>query len=140
MKFLKTPVGFIVILDPGDEVFSTLTEFGAQHNITAASFQGIGAVENTTLGYYDLETKQYERLVFADRMELVSLLGNFSLLNNKPFVHCHAVISDRKHKAYAGHLFSATVSVVAEIFISTHPASIERKFDEPIGLNLIKLP
>lgn len=139
MKFQPTPCGYLVVLDRGDEVIGSLTFFAEQQKIRSGSLSGIGAVEKTTLAYYDLDVKQYLTREFLDRMELVSLNGNYAFLNGKPFVHCHAVISGRDYAACAGHLMKATISATGEIQVFVTPNEISRGLDVVTGLHLIQL-
>ncbi len=138
MKFQPTKYGYLLVLDLGDEVISSLTRFAEQQGIRAGSFTGIGAVEKSTLAYYDLDQKKYLTREFADRMELVSLNGNFAFLNGKPFAHVHVIISDRNYVVYAGHLMKATISVTGEIYVTLVENPISRGPDETTGLNLIQ--
>lgn len=138
MKFHTTTVGFLLVLDRGEEIIASLTEFAQQQYIRSGCFSGIGAVENTTLAYYDLDMKKYLAREFPDRMELVSLNGNFAFLNDKPFAHCHVTISGRDCVSYAGHLMKATISATGEIYITVTTNEIVRGLDEFTGLNLIQ--
>lgn len=137
MKYQPTQDGFVIVLDRGDEIISSLTQWAEQQKILSGFFVGIGAVENTTLAYYDLDLKRYLPREFPDRMELVSLKGNFTFLNGKPFPH--VVVSGRDFAAHAGHLMKATVSVTGEIFVTVTGNALTRGPDEATGLNLIQL-
>ncbi|MDD5543818.1 MAG: DNA-binding protein [Acidobacteriia bacterium] len=139
MNFQPTLYGFILILERGQEVMSSLTRFAEEQNIRSGSITGIGAVEKTTMAYFDLTQKKYLPQEFPISMELVSLSGNMALLNGKPFVHCHAVISGPDLVAHAGHLMKATISITGEIYITVMKNEIVRGPDEFSTLNLIKL-
>jgi len=139
MKFQPTHQGYLVVLVVGEEVITSLTQFAEQQKIRSGSFSGIGAVEKTTLAYYDLDLKKYLTREFPERMELVSLQGNYAYLNGKPFVHCHVVISGRDYVSYAGHLMKAIISGTGEIFVTVNVNEIDRGPDALTGLNLIQL-
>jgi predicted DNA-binding protein with PD1-like motif len=50
--------------------------------------------------------------------ELVSLQGNLALMEDgSPFTHIHATFADNDNVVHAGHMFEATVEVVAEIHL-----------------------
>jgi predicted DNA-binding protein with PD1-like motif len=115
-----------------------LKKLAAAESIGMASLAGIGAVKDVTLGYLDLDQKEYLKREFnGDSMELVSLAGNLALLDGEPVAHCHAVIGDREMRAFGGHLFQATVSVTVEIFLRVYEGEIVRQFDPNFGANLI---
>ena len=138
MKVKRTETGFLVVLDAGDEVIASLKKLAAAERIGMASLAGIGAVKDVTLGYLDLDQKEYLKREFnGDSMELVSLAGNLALLDGEPVAHCHAVISDREMRAFGGHLFQATVSVTVEIFLRVYEGEIVRQFAPNFGANLI---
>jgi predicted DNA-binding protein with PD1-like motif len=116
-----------------------LTRFAEEQQIRSGSISGIGAVEKTTLAYFDVAQKKYLPQEFPISMELVSLSGNYATLNGKPFAHCHVVISGPDLAAHAGHLMKATISVTGEIYITVTANEIVRGPDAISGLNLIQL-
>lgn len=140
MKARRTESGFLLVLDRGDEVIESLKEFAASERIGAAWLSGIGAVRDVTLGYLDLELKQYLRQELgAESMELLSLSGNLARLNSEPVAHCHVVVGDREMRTYGGHLFRAVVSVTVEMSVQVYEGEVARRFDEESGANLIAL-
>jgi hypothetical protein len=114
-----------------------LTAYLRQEKIEGGSVTGIGAVMNTTLGYFDLHTKEYRQRVFPEDMELVSLTGNITRVDGAPFVHAHAVLSGEDFVAHAGHLFSAEIAVTGELFITPAAVRITRALDQRTGLKLM---
>ena len=48
---------FVVILDPGEEAFATITGFAANQKIEAASLTALGAFSGATVGWFDLASK-----------------------------------------------------------------------------------
>ncbi|MHC4663140.1 MAG: PPC domain-containing DNA-binding protein [Planctomycetota bacterium] len=139
MKYWNEGNTFFLKLEKGDEVIESLVSFAAKEKIESATISGIGAIEQVTLGYFDVEAREYEQKDFPFSMELGALVGNITHLDGKPTVHAHATIGGPDLKAYTGHLFKGTVSVTGEILITKHPVKMERSFDEDIGLNLIDL-
>jgi predicted DNA-binding protein with PD1-like motif len=138
MKVRRNETGFLVVLDPGDEVVTSLIRLAAAERIGEASLTGIGAVRDVVLGYIDTDEKQYiRRELGPDSMELVSLTGNLALLKGEPFAHCHASVSDREMRVVGGHLFQAVTTVTVEIFLHVYEGEIERKYDPNSGANLI---
>jgi len=140
MKVRRNDTGFLVVLDPGDEVITSLIRLATAERIGEASLTGIGAVRDVVLGYIDPNQKQYiKRELGPDSMELVSLTGNLALLKGEPFAHCHAAVSDREMRTVGGHLFSAVTTVTVEIFVHVYEGEIERKYDPNTGANTISL-
>lgn len=140
MKVRRTETGFLVALDVGDEVISSLKRIAASERIGLASIQGIGAVRNAVVGYVDLDQKQYLKREFGpESMELLSMLGNMARLEGEPVVHAHVVLSDREMRSFGGHLFEATTSLTVEIIMRVFEGEVSRRFDPNSGANLLNL-
>jgi len=139
MKTKRTETGFLVVLDVGDEIVNSLKTLAASERIGLASLSGIGAVRNAVVGYLDLTQKQYLKREFGpESMELLSLLGNLTVLDGEPVVHCHVVLADREMKTFGGHLFEATTSVTVEMFVRVFEGEVPRQFDPASGANLMR--
>ena len=83
----------------------------------AAITSGIGRTRDTLYGYMN-EDGVYIRRQLNSPSDLVSLSGNISRTQDgKAFTHIHCCWSDDDNNVHAGHLFQATVHVVAEIHI-----------------------
>lgn len=121
----------------GERVIETLTAFCAEHGITSASFTAIGAVEQTSMGYYDLETRTYEFSDYPEVMEVVSMIGNVALVDGKPFLHVHAVFTDTSNQALGGHVQETVVAGTLEVFLTVYSEPMERQFDDETGLKLL---
>ena len=50
-------------------------------------------------------------------MELLSTQGNLAPGPDGPFTHLHTLMSDNDHLVHGGHLYHATIHVVAEIHL-----------------------
>ena len=124
-------------LNKGDEIVAKLTDFCRKNNIANGIVSAIGAVSSAELALYRLDDKKYFSKKFEEPLEICSLNGNIALLDNKPFLHIHAVLSNTRMTAFGGHLKSAIVSATCEVTISEFDSKIGRKYDENIGLNLM---
>ena len=130
---------FMLILSRGTPLLEALTDWVHEHKIEGGEISGIGAIENVELGYYDFHKKEYLSKIFNDDdYELLSLNGNITLRQGRPFCHCHATMSDRDYRVFGGHLFKAEVAITAEIFVRPLNLMPERSFDENIGLDLVR--
>ena len=69
-------------------------------------------------------------------VEFASASGSLGLVDGKPFVHLHAVVSDRECVPRAGHLFSAVTAATLEFVLFVAEQPIERTKDEATALNL----
>jgi uncharacterized protein len=57
----------------------------------------------------------------------------------RPFVHAHAVLSDKNGRTMAGHLIEATVFAAEIHLIELKGMNLERELDEETGLFLWKM-
>ena len=137
MKEFKLDSHYLLRLDKDEPLFSTLETWAQEKKLHGGYMKGIGALKDVELGFYHLDKKEYEKKVFEKEAELLSLDGNLSYKDGKPFFHIHAVLGNERFEAFGGHLFSANIAVTCEIqFIPIHE-KIERKYDEEIGLHLM---
>ncbi len=141
MKAKKTEKGHIIKLERGEELIATLTQYCADENIRNAIFQGIGAVERVKIGYYDLGKREYFFRNEPGVFEVASMQGNVALVEGKPFIHAHAVLSrcDGTLECIGAHIKEAYVAVTLEIFMTPLDSAVERKHDDSIGLKLLDI-
>jgi len=130
---------FVLVFDTGDAVTNDLLEFARKKKLHAASFTGIGAFERVTLGYFDLQKKDYARIPIDEQVEVVSLVGNIALGDDGPKLHAHVVVGKRDGTAHGGHLIDARVRPTLEIVLVETPAHLRRRSDPATGLALIDL-
>ncbi|MDP2650254.1 MAG: DUF296 domain-containing protein, partial [bacterium] len=89
MQYVKTGEGYILRLMRGEELFTALLAFAKKENVTAGVLNGIGAMADIEVGYYDLETREYSFKKLKEPLEVVSMTGNASLVDGEPFFHIH---------------------------------------------------
>jgi uncharacterized protein len=128
---------FVLVFDKGDEPISGLTEFAEEHGVSAAHFTGIGAFSDVTLGYFDRQAKDYERIPLQEQVEVLTLAGDIALEEGKPKVHAHVVVGKRDGTAHGGHLLEAHVWPTLEVVLSDSPAHLGKRFDPETGLALL---
>ena len=130
---------YALIFDRGDEVLSGLERFASEHGLTASRFTAIGAFERATLGYFDWDRKDYERIPVNEQVEVLSLLGDVALDRGKPKLHIHVVLGRRDASALGGHLLEAWVRPTLEVLLVDSPGYLKRECDPVSGLPLIKI-
>jgi uncharacterized protein len=140
VRVFPAPGGFFVRLDRGEDLLGKLTDFFVDERVGSAALSGIGAIEQTTLGYFDLARREYTRIDYPGSMELVSLAGNFAWAGDEPIIHAHAVISGPDGVAHGGHLFAARISATGEVMVWTSSERRQRALDAATGLRLISDP
>lgn len=141
MNIRDTERGYILKLSRGEKVIETLTNFCASRGIRSGAFTGIGAVKNATIGYYDLAARRYFFKGFPEDREVASMNGNIAMVEGKPYLHVHAVLSkmDDSLSCVGAHLKEADVAVTLEVFLTDYGVSVERRLDEEVGLKLLHI-
>jgi len=136
MKYRLEGNKVLVVLSKGDEIFKSLYKVVEELNIKFSWINGIGAADKITLGSYPSSLKKYIKKDFDNEFELASIMGNITIKEDAPFIHIHATISDEECNAFAGHLFSATITVTCEIILNISDKPIYRKECNEVGLYL----
>ncbi len=130
---------FVVVLDPGEEAVGCLLGFARDTGITGGELTGLGAFRDVTLGFFDLEAKDYEKIRIDEQVEVVSLVGNFATKDGEAKLHPHVVVAKRDGSAWGGHLLEAHVRPTLEVVVTEVPAHLCRKTDSATGLPLLSL-
>ena len=134
MNHITNDNKIILRIDRGEYINKTILDVANFYNLKFGWINGIGAIMDPELGYYDLEKKEYVKKKIAGDFELTSLVGNITLKDNNLFVHSHITFSDINFNAYGGHLFDCKIAVAGEFVISKSPMKIDRRYDEEVGL------
>lgn len=141
MRERDVEFGFVLKLEKGEEVISSIASFCDKRGIHGAIFTAIGAVDNFQVGYYDSGRREYFFRHESDEYEVASMNGNVALVDGKPFVHAHAVLAkcDATGAVLGGHVQEARVAITLEVFLTSLPTPLVREMDESIGLKLMSL-
>jgi len=135
MKSRAVAGGYLIRLEKGEKAMVSLVSFAEKHGIQCGILQGIGAVRDLELGYFDTAAGEYRRRRIQQTVEVVSLSGNISMLDGKPFIHAHIAVAGPDQKLLGGHFFGGVVAVTLEIFIRIIPGELTRKPDPAVGFN-----
>ena len=57
-EFKKFGNTFLIRINKGEEIVSTLKTFCIKNNVKLGTIQGIGAINSATFGFFNPETKQ----------------------------------------------------------------------------------
>ena len=131
---------FAVIFETGDDPVAGLTRFAEERKLGASAFTAIGAFSEATLGYFDWDKKDYERIPVKEQVEVLALVGDIALQDGRPKLHAHVVLGRRDGSACGGHLLAARVRPTLEVILTESPAHLRRRHDAASGLALIDIP
>jgi predicted DNA-binding protein with PD1-like motif len=136
-RYLKRGSTYVIRLEKGERIIESLEAFCRRKRIKAAFFQGIGTCRRAELGFFRLTEKRYSFRMLRGEYEIAALLGNVSLLGERPFVHAHIVLGGRDFASRSGHLKEAEVLATCEIFLLPWTGGLSRKIDRRTGLRLL---
>jgi predicted DNA-binding protein with PD1-like motif len=125
----KTPFGFMLVLEPGDELIRSLTAFARQEDIDGATVTGAGRVREVDLGIFDPLKNDFQRCLFRDHLELCSLTGTVPLLDGEPFPQLHGVFSRTDFTTIGGQIFEAICGELIEVGVYTMITPLVRKLE-----------
>ncbi|MFN7991088.1 MAG: PPC domain-containing DNA-binding protein [Candidatus Micrarchaeia archaeon] len=136
MEYKRTEREILIRLDDGDEIIASLKAVCGKENVASALVSGIGAARKAEIAHFDTKEKRYNTKKFEGMLEIVSLSGNITQLDDGPAAHLHIAISRHDYSTLSGHLMSAEVYPTCEIVLLPYSAKITRKHDGKTGLNL----
>lgn len=139
MDYRKFSQGYILRLDPGEEIVSSLTWLVEKEKIALASVSALGAAKDVTIGIFHTEEKQYHARRYQGDYEISALVGNVTRKDGEPYLHLHVTIGNPvTGEVHAGHLTSAVISATLELFLQVWEGEVGRKFSDTVGLNLLE--
>ncbi len=131
---------YVLIFDTGDEVMAGLLAFAREQRLAGSRFSAIGAFREATLGYFDWQKKDYQKIPIREQVEVLSLVGDIALdEKGEPKVHAHVVLGKADGSAHGGHLLSAIVRPTLEVLLTEAPKHLQRRHDPESSLALIRL-
>ena len=138
MEYKKFDKNIIVRIDKDEDIIEKIIDVTTLENIKLAYISAIGAVGKFTIGLFDTKEKKYFSNTYEGDFEIVSLTGSITLKEGQIYQHLHMSVADKNNSVYGGHLNSAIVSATCEMIIMIIDGTVDRKFDDNIGLNLLK--
>jgi predicted DNA-binding protein with PD1-like motif len=128
-----------LIFETGEEVMAGLTAFAHERQVASGRLTALGAFAEATLGYFDWQTKQYQKIPIGEQVEVLSLVGDVALdEHDQPHVHAHVVLGRRDGTTRGGHLLEARVRPTLEVMFTQSAPALRRRFDPASGLALIR--
>ena len=135
----RKPKTFAVIFDTGDEVMAGLKSFAREQRLSAGHFTAIGAFSAAVIGFFNLAKREYRRIPISEQVEVLSLLGDVTLVDGEPQLHAHVVLGKWDGTAHGGHLLQAQVRPTLEVILVESPRHLHRVHDVATGLPLIDI-
>ena len=103
----------------GDEVMSGMLRFAAAHPTAQAQLSGVGGVSSAVLAWYDPQVRAFKRIEVNEKCEVSGVTGTISTdAKGKPNVHLHLVLTRSDGSTVSGHLISAVINPILEVFVT----------------------
>ncbi|OUQ82285.1 PPC domain-containing DNA-binding protein [Flavonifractor sp. An100] len=139
MEYRKFNQGYVMRLDPGEEIVSCLTKLVDQEGVALGTVSALGAANDVTIGIFDTREKQYHSQRYQGQYEISALVGNVTRQEGRPYLHLHITIGNPvTGEVHAGHLSEATISATLELFLQVWDGQVDRTFSDTVGLNLLE--
>ena len=136
MNYKEDKDKFYLSIEKNEWVNDSILKLCCEQKMMFAWFNGIGAISDPELGYYDIDKKEYIKKIFSGHFEIVSLVGNMTIKDDKPFIHSHITLTDENFRAFGGHLFDCKISAAGEFIIFKGNELIKRTYNDSVGLSL----
>jgi len=131
---------YVVVLDAGEEAFSTLAAFATDNGLVAASVTAIGAFERATIGWFDVSNRDYRKIPVPEQCEVLSLIGDIAMGDDgKASLHLHAVLGLRDGSTRGGHFLEGIVQPTLEATIVEAVGHLRRRHRKELGIALIEI-
>lgn len=142
MKSIETRITRVIIgkIEPDEDLINSIINLVKEYKIKSGLVNCIGALKKITIGYFDIESKEYLTRTIEEYVELVSCIGNITFKDENPIIHLHASIGARDYSIIGGHLIQPSiVSITGEVFILEIDRKIKRATDPQFGLSLLAI-
>ncbi len=139
MRYFVLGSTYVVRLDPGEKIVETLAALCERDAIGGGFFNGLGAVAEAEIGHFDPAGNAYSWTTLSGPREIISLYGNITRVDGRPFIHAHIALGDNAFAVRGGHLKEAVVSVTCELTLTRFRDDIRRTRDEATGFSKLAL-
>ena len=138
MDYRRFDNTYVIRMERGEEIVEQVRRFAEREGVKLASVQALGAVDDFTVGVYNVAEKQYHARSFQGAYEIVSLVGPINTMNGEVYTHLHMSAGDEEGRVFGGHLSRGVISATVEMVVTLIPGTVDRQLDESIGINLFK--
>ena len=141
-KLVRTDPGqrrWVLAFDEGEDPSGVLVKFARDQELGGAELTGIGGFSQVTLGYFEIDQREYRRIEVDEQVEVLALTGSLARSDEGPKVHAHVVLGLSSGQAAGGHLLGGKVRPTLELIVTESPRALWRRYDKRTGLALLDL-
>ena len=89
MDYKRFDDTILVRMDRGEEILEQVKAVALKEHVALASVQALGAINDFTVGVYNVAEKKYYANDFKGSFEIVSLTGTIDTMNDGFYCHLH---------------------------------------------------
>ncbi|SDZ20558.1 hypothetical protein SAMN05444365_10752 [Micromonospora pattaloongensis] len=130
----------VLVCDKGEEPVTAIGEALRRQHVTAGRVTAVGGFQETEIGWFDRERRDYRRIPVREQVEVLSLVGDVAARDEQPALHVHAVLGRCDGSTVGGHLLSARVWPTLEVIVTEVAPELAKRVDPETGLALIAGP
>ncbi|MFX1366699.1 MAG: PPC domain-containing DNA-binding protein [Promethearchaeota archaeon] len=142
MKILETKIKRVLVgkIEPDEDLIDSILKLVKQYNVYSGFIKCIGALKIFTIGFYRIDSKEYDMKTFNENVELISCIGNIAYMEGEPIIHLHVSLGRSDYSIIGGHLSRPSIiSITGETIIFEFDKKINRVNDPIYNLNLLEL-
>lgn len=138
MNSVEAQAGKIIFarLFEDEDLQEAITQTAEKACIKAGFLILIGSLKKAKMGFF--HKGRYQPIEKNEPLEIVSCIGNISMKENKPLVHAHIAVSNRKGEVFGGHVLpGCVIAATGEVVLfEAVDVKLQRKLDETTRLYL----
>ena len=142
MKSTEAKIKRIIFakVEAEEDLMDSIIKMVRKHNIKSGFINCIGALKKFTIGFYEIDTKNYKIETFNENVELLTCMGNITYNDGEPIIHLHVSLGRRDYEVIGGHLSKPSiVSVTGEVCIIETDKKFNRANDPQFDLLLLNM-
>ncbi|MFX1309063.1 MAG: PPC domain-containing DNA-binding protein [Promethearchaeota archaeon] len=142
MKSNEVNIKRVIIgkIEPNEDLISSIIDLVKKYDIISGIINCIGALKKFTIGFFDINSKNYKMETFDEYVELISCIGNVSYKDNEPLIHLHVTLGRNDYSVIGGHLSQPSIiSVTGEVKIFEFDQKLKRINDPQFNLSLLDI-
>lgn len=138
MKHSFDGYNYLIRMNRGERLSEAIEQFCHEAKVDGAWLSGLGAATDITLGFFNLNSKDYKWRTFGQMMEVASLTGNLARDDQgKVIFHLHGIFADDEYQTVGGHIKDLVAGATLELFAHHVYQPTQRVFDQETGLQLL---
>ena len=142
MNSILTDIGrvFVGKVLPNEDIIDAIRETVIKNEIISGSVNIIGALKKATVGFFEINKKEYIFKTFEEPFEIISCMGNIAYNGDEPIIHLHVTLGKEDLSVIGGHLSQPSIiSITGEVVIHETKKKLNRAEDPQSKLKLLDL-